>query len=276
MVASSALRGASAESLATLDEQLSAALGGADGTADAARVGDDLFGAAMLLQRESALRRTATDASLDVDARSGLVRQVLEGQLSATALDLVAKAATLRWTASRDMPDALEHLSVVATVRSAPDASDRLADELFAAAAIVREEPGLRDALADSARTAEDRTRLVDDVFGSQALEATTVLVKRAVTGTYRTVGVALDEYQKIAADVHAERVAVVTVAAPVGDDELDRLRRALTSQYGRDVHLNVQVDASVIGGMRVEIGDDVIDGTVSARLDEARRRLAG
>ena len=77
MVASSALRGASAESLATLDEQLSAALGGADGTADAAQVGDDLFGAAMLLQRESALRRTATDASLDVDARSGLVRQVL-------------------------------------------------------------------------------------------------------------------------------------------------------------------------------------------------------
>jgi F-type H+-transporting ATPase subunit delta len=275
MVASSALRGASAESLATLDEQLTSSLGG-EGADDAARVGDDLFGAAMLLQHESALRRTATDASLDADARSGLVRQVFSDQVSAVALDLVSKAATLRWTASRDMPDALEHLSVVATVRSAPDAADRLADELFAAAGIVRTDAGLRDALADTARSADDRTRLVDDVFGAQALPATTVLVKRAVTGTYRTVGVALEEYQKIAADVYSERVAVVTVAAPLGDDELGRLRRALTTQYGRDVHLNVQIDPSVIGGMRVEIGDDVIDGTVSARLDEARRRLAG
>ena len=34
--------------------------------------------------------------------------------------------------------------------------------------------------------------------------------------------------------------------------------------------------DADVIGGLRVEIGDDVIDGTVAGRLDDARRRLAG
>ena len=35
-------------------------------------------------------------------------------------------------------------------------------------------------------------------------------------------------------------------------------------------------VDPEVIGGISVEIGDDVIDGTVSSRLDDARRRLAG
>ncbi len=41
-------------------------------------------------------------------------------------------------------------------------------------------------------------------------------------------------------------------------------------------MHLNLVVDPTIIGGMRVEIGDDVIDGTVSSKLDEARRRLAG
>jgi F-type H+-transporting ATPase subunit delta len=41
-------------------------------------------------------------------------------------------------------------------------------------------------------------------------------------------------------------------------------------------VHLNVVVDPEVIGGIRVEIGDDVIDGTVSSRLDDAGRKLAG
>ena len=35
-------------------------------------------------------------------------------------------------------------------------------------------------------------------------------------------------------------------------------------------------VEPGLIGGMRVEIGDDVIDGTVASRLDDARRRLAG
>ena len=48
------------------------------------------------------------------------------------------------------------------------------------------------------------------------------------------------------------------------------------SEQYGRPVHLNLVVDPSVLGGVSVEIGDDVIDGTVSSRLDDARRRLAG
>ncbi len=50
----------------------------------------------------------------------------------------------------------------------------------------------------------------------------------------------------------------------------------ALARQYDRPVHLNVVVDPEVVGGVKVEIGDDVIDGTVASRLDDARRRLAG
>jgi F-type H+-transporting ATPase subunit delta len=57
---------------------------------------------------------------------------------------------------------------------------------------------------------------------------------------------------------------------------ELRRLGDSLAQQYGRPVHLNVVVSPEVIGGVRVEIGDDVIDGTVSSRLDEARRKLVG
>ena len=73
------------------------------------------------------------------------------------------------------------------------------------------------------------------------------------------------------------ELVATVTRRArrsPTASSE--RLADALARQYGRPVHLNVVVDPDVIGGMRVEIGDDVIDGTVASRLDDARRRLAG
>jgi F-type H+-transporting ATPase subunit delta len=61
-----------------------------------------------------------------------------------------------------------------------------------------------------------------------------------------------------------------------LSDAERERLSRALKAQYGREIHLNEIVDPSVIGGMRVEIGDDVFDATVSSRLDDARRKLAG
>ena len=82
--------------------------------------------------------------------------------------------------------------------------------------------------------------------------------------------------HQKVIADVQAQAVATVRVARPLPDAEVDRLAAALTAQYGRPVHLNLLVDPSVLGGIRVEIGDDVIDGTVSSRLDDARRRLVG
>jgi F-type H+-transporting ATPase subunit delta len=65
-------------------------------------------------------------------------------------------------------------------------------------------------------------------------------------------------------------------VARELSDEEAGRLARALERQYGLPVHLNMMIDREVIGGIRVEIGDDVIDGTVSSRLDDARRRLAG
>ena len=86
----------------------------------------------------------------------------------------------------------------------------------------------------------------------------------------------ALAAYQKVAAEVRGEEVATVRVARPLADAERDRLASALARTYGRDVHLNVIVDPEVIGGIRVEIGDDVIDGTVASRLDDAGRRLAG
>ena len=57
---------------------------------------------------------------------------------------------------------------------------------------------------------------------------------------------------------------------------ELERLASALSAKYGRPVHLNTIVDPTIIGGIKVSIGDDVIDGTIAGRLEDARRQLAG
>ena len=267
------LRGASADALAALSSELESKLAGG---ADAARIGDELFSVASLLRSEPSLRRVATDVSVDAAAKRGLVEGILSGKVDAATLDLAGQAVSRRWTVTRDLADSLEHLSEVATVKSAGSEAARLADELFALGQAVNENPQLRDALSDPGRSTEDKRALIGSLLEGKALPATVTLAKQALAGTYRTVGVALSTYQQVAATVQGERVATVRVAHPLSDADRRRLADALSRQYGRQLHLNVVIDPDVIGGIRVDVGDDVIDGTVASRLDEARRKLAG
>ncbi|MFW6775574.1 F0F1 ATP synthase subunit delta [Nocardioides sp. CPCC 205120] len=264
-------RGASADALAALTDELRAV---AD--ADQARVGDDLFAVVGILRGEPGLRRIVTDVSIDVSAKQGLLRQILAGKVADASLSVVSSAVARRWTRGRDLADALERLGEIAVVRSAGADSVRLEDELFEFGQVVSGNPALRDALSDPARSADDKSRLLDELLGGRALPATATLVKQALAGSYRTVGVALATYARVAADVNGERVATVTVAQPLADADRTRLADTLARQYARPVHLNVVVDPSVVGGVLVEIGDDIIDGTVAGRLDSARRRFAG
>ncbi|HET6626444.1 MAG TPA: F0F1 ATP synthase subunit delta [Nocardioidaceae bacterium] len=269
------MRGASAESLETLTEDLGSAV---EGGADAARIADDLFGAAQLLTHEPSLRRVVTDQSVTGEAKSGLVRQLFGEQFGAESLDLVAKAASLRWAGTRDLGHALERLGVIAVVKGADKAghADALEDELFGFGRMVVENPELRDALSDPARSMQDKRALLRGLLEGRATAATIRLAEQSVAGMHRTVSVAIDEYQKVAAENRHRLVATVRVARELADGDKQRLEGTLADQYGRPVHLNVVVDPAVIGGMKVEIGDDVIDGTIASRLDEARRRLAG
>jgi F-type H+-transporting ATPase subunit delta len=264
-------RGASADALTTLSRDLDGVLGGAD----AGRVGGELFAVSALLRAEPALRRVATDVSVSSDAKANLLREVLSGKVDEAVLGLTSTAVGQRWTRTRDLADVLEHLGVVAVVRSAGNDSGRLADELFSFGQLVNDHPDLRDALSDPARSRADKRGLIGGLLEGKALPATIALADQALSGSHRTVGVALHEYQQVAAEVFGQSVATVRVARPLSDADRRRLADALTRQYGREVHLNVVVDPEVIGGIRVEIGDDVIDGTVSSRLDDARRKLA-
>jgi len=269
------MRGASAESLETLAGSLGAAVsGGADGTT----VGEELFSVASLLHGEAGLRRVLTDLSKAAEAKAELARGLLTGKVSQPTLDLVATAASLRWAGTRDLPEALEQLGVVAIVRGAEVAgqADRLEDELFGFTRLVAENPSLRDALADPNRSTADKRDLLHGLLADKISSQTMHLVDQALASSYRSAQVAVEQYQRVAAAHRDRLVAEVRVARPLGDDDRRRLEAALTAQYGRQVKLNMIVDPGVVGGLRVAVGDDVIDGTVASRLDDARRKLAG
>lgn len=267
------MRGASADALAALTGELESLLSGG---ADAERIGDDLFSVACLVRSDGALRRVMTDPSLPAAAKQGLVGDIFEGKTLDGALQLIKSATGRRWTVNRDLADALERVSEIAIVKSSGDQSGRLSDELFTVGQLVNDNPEFRDALSDPSRSTEDKVGLLDSILSGKALPATVTLSEQALAGTYRTVSAALRQYQQVAAAVYSERVAEVRVAKPLTDADRQRLTDALTRQYGRAVHLNEVIDPDVIGGLRVEIGDDVIDGTVASRLSDAGRKLAG
>jgi F-type H+-transporting ATPase subunit delta len=268
------MRGSSADSLARLTGVLDEVLASGDGEA----IGDDLFAAARVLREQVALRRAATDPSTPAEAKSGLLRGLFGTHLSAEATDVVAAAGGLRWATGADLVGSFERLAVIAVVKATDNAGDgdRLEHELFSFGRTVADHPELRDALSDPARSVADKRALIRSLLGDKATSGTVRLAVQSVSGTHLTVARALEEYSRVAAETRNRLVALVRVAKPLSDSEQERLSAVLARDYGRPVHLNEVVQPSLIGGVHVEIGDQVIDGSIASRIDDASRRLAG
>jgi F-type H+-transporting ATPase subunit delta len=264
------LRGASAEAQA----QLTSELEGSEG--DDAKLGEELFGVASVLRGEPALRRIATDASIDASAKADLAGNVFGHAVGDVALGLVKSAVKHRWTSPRDLADVIDELGVLASVRSAGSDGARISDELFEVRRVIDQADGLRTALSDPSRSGVDKGELLRSLFGDQLLPATMLLVQQATNGRHGAIDGALEGYQNTAAQVLGEKIATVHTARELSDGDRTRLTEALAAQYATSIHLQVVVDPSVVGGMRVSIGDDVIDGTVASKLEDAQRRLAG
>jgi F-type H+-transporting ATPase subunit delta len=266
------MRGVSADSLARTREALAEIAGGDES------LGTELFGVARLLDSNGTLRRALTDPARSGEAKSGMVEQLLRGKVSDSTLRVLRAAVSGRWSNSRDLPDALDDLSVEADVAYADEQGklDEVEDELFRLERVVARERALADTLGDRNLPLEKRQQLIRGLLEGKADPATVRLAERAVAGRGRSFAGSLTAYQSAAAARRNASIATVRVATDLSEAERTRLSAALGRQYGRNIQLNVIVDPAVVGGVRVDIGDEVIDGTIAAKLSDAQRRIAG
>jgi F-type H+-transporting ATPase subunit delta len=70
--------------------------------------------------------------------------------------------------------------------------------------------------------------------------------------------------------------VARVTTAVPLSDAQHTRLAETLATQLGHQVHLNMEIDKALVGGITVHVGDELYDGSVAHRIALARRLMTG
>lgn len=270
------MNGASREALAAARERLDALT---DSTSvDAAQLADELAAVTALLDREAGLRWVLTDPAQPAEAKAELVQRLIGGQVSGATADLVAGMARSRWSQPRDLVDALEELANIADLTAAEKAGtlDDAEDELFRFGRIVSSSTELRAALTDRAAGPAAKTELLHRLLGGRAKPVTERLVARLVTVPRgRSLEAGLESLSKLAAERRDRMVAVVTSAVPLSDGQKQRLGAALAKLYGRRMHLNLDVDPEVVGGIRVQVGDEVINGSLADRLDDAARRMA-
>jgi F-type H+-transporting ATPase subunit delta len=269
------MRGPSRASLAAAREQLTAALADPSG---AAALGDELLAVGHLLDTEPGLRRALTDATSPVPAREGLVTELLDGRVSGPTLELAVGMAGARWSAPRDLADAAEELGVLAISAAAEGEGqlDDLEDELFRFGRILSGEPDLRTALMNPAVPANGKRDLLDTLLAGKVTPAALRLITQAaVHPRGRNLDITLESYARLAAAWRQRLIAIVRTASGLDDDQRARLAAALSRTYDHEIHLNVVIDPGVVGGMSIQIGDEVIDGSVASRLAQLRQRLA-
>ncbi|MGW1075212.1 F0F1 ATP synthase subunit delta [Streptomyces sp. NPDC002537] len=271
------MSGASREALASARERLDAL---ADNTSvDAAKLAEELAAVTGLLDREVSLRRVLTDPAQSGEAKAELARRLIGGQVGGETADLLAGMVRSRWSRSRDLVDATEELAAGADLVAAERAGvlDDVEDELFRFGRIVASSAELRSALTDKVAVRTAKVALVRELLGGRANPVTERLVVRLVAQPRgRSLEAGLTALSKLAADRRDRMVAEVTSAVPLSDAQKQRLGDALARMYGRRVHLNMDIDAGLLGGVQVRIGDEVINGSIADRLAEADRRMAG
>ena len=270
--------GASRTSNAALQESLVAQYdsGNASGFSEAGR---GLFEVVNLLGGERALRTTLADPAISTDAKTGVVDRLLDGKVSALAIDILKQIVGYRWSSDADMVDAVEEAGVTLVLMAAEGDGniDRVEEELFRFGRAIDANPDLQMALTDPASSPEVKSGIVTTLLEGKAADETILLVGQ-VAGSLRgrRIQDAVTRLSELAAGRRGRIIAEVRSAIGLTDEQQSRLAAALAALHGREVELNIAIDPAVIGGIEVRIGDEVIDGTAATKLEQARRKLAG
>ncbi|CAN5187117.1 F0F1 ATP synthase subunit delta [soil metagenome] len=236
--------------------------------------GEQLLAAGRVIGESSPLLAALVDATAEQADKVSIVDAIF-ANYTAAAKTLLGAVASARWSNGTDLLAGIEEIGFRTLARSAA-ASVSIEDELFTFGEAVASNSELELAVSSKLGSAESKASLVRALVDGKASKQTAAILEHLVQQPReRRIGTLLTDAATAVADERGFSVAIVTTAAALSAAQVSRLTTALGTSYGREIHVNHVIDPTIVGGLRVQVGDDVIDGTISRRLTELRLQLA-
>lgn len=245
---------------------------------DAWRIGNELFTITKVLDDSIQLERALTDPSRPVADKVAVLKELLGANAHPMTMEIMTDLVSRRWSRARDIANAVEDFGVDAMMyyADATDATLQVSIELSELHSALLNLPVVRAKLYDYQATSEARVKLFREVFSGKTLNKVTMRLAEHATCNLRrrryleTIQWLINKFSRHM----GESMVTVTTATPLKKEQIKRLVEVYSAKVGRQVHINSVVDPTVLGGMRIQVGDEVTDNTVVAQLQNLHRKV--
>ena len=245
---------------------------------DAWRIGNELFTITKVLDDSIQLERALTDPSRPVADKVAVLKELLGDNAHPMTMEIMTDLVSRRWSRARDIANAVEDFGVDAMMyyADATDATLQVSIELSELHSALLNLPVVRAKLYDYQATSEARVKLFREVFSGKTLNKVTMRLAEHATCNLRrrryleTIQWLINKFSRHM----GESMVTVTTATPLKKEQIKRLVEVYSAKVGRQVHITSVVDPTVLGGMRIQVGDEVTDNTVVAQLQNLHRKV--
>lgn len=234
---------------------------------DAWRIGNELFTITSVLDHNIQLERALTDPSRPVEDKVAVLKTLIGEQSHPLTMEIMSDLVSRRWSRVSDIANAVEDFGVDGMMYYADytNATLQVSIELAQLHSALLNLPVVRSKLYDATVPAE--VRIANQVTKRLAEHATCNLRNRRYLQTIQWLINKLSRHM-------GESMVTVTTAKPLTDEQVNKLVAVYSAKTGHPVHINSVVDPTVMGGMRIQVGDEVTDNTVVAQLQHLQRTV--
>ena len=245
---------------------------------EAWRIGNELFAITSLLDHNVRVERALTDLSRPAEDKVAVLNTLLGDQAHPMTMEIMTDLVARRFSRVSDIANAVEDFGVDAMMyyADAQGTTLQVSIELAQLHSSLLNLSVVRSKLYDDSVSSETRVKFFRALFADKDFDKVTMRLAEHATCNLRnrrylaTIQWLINKFSRHM----GESMVTVTTATPLTDEQIDKLIAIYSKKVGRGVHINSVVDPTVLGGMRVQVGDEVTDNTVIAQLDHLQRTV--
>lgn len=249
-----------------------------DSGEDAWRIGNELFTITNVLDHNIQLERALTDPSRPVEDKVAVVKTLIGDDAHPLTMEIMSDLVARRWSRVSDIANAAEDFGVDGMMYYADHMNTTLqvSIELAQLHSALLNLPVVRSKLYDATVPAEARIKLLYSLIGNADFNVVTKRLAEHATCNLRnrrylqTIQWLINKFSRHM----GESMVTVTTATPLSKEQVKKLVAIYSAKTGHPVHINSVVDPTVLGGMRIQVGDEVTDNTVVAQLQHLQRTV--